>query len=372
MITEVSLFQFKNFAEQTKVKLSNLNIVYGCNGRGKSTLFQSILLLAQTMRADDKLLRLRLNGEFVKIDRFEDALNAYADESLFSIGIVSEGDVIEAVYEQGEKPQLANLRSLKINGADYLIEKGTADGIAGVCPQERSFLTTSDIKGLSDLRNVHFVSADRRGPCNSVRRNDSLDNNSVGIHGENVISMLYLHPEILRQVNEAMDFIFKGATVRCPSEAQEDELRLLMDSENGKDGFKPYNVGFGYSHLLPIVVQVLLAREGGLIFIENPEAHLHPGAQSRLVDFLVRKMKEKSLQLFVETHSDHTINGARLAVKKDELEPDEVNVVFLAKDPLDDRALPKVEPIRFSSNGALSDYPDDFMDEWSIQAGLLL
>ena len=88
--------------------------------------------------------------------------------------------------------------------------------------------------------------------------------------------------------------------------------------------------------------------------------------------FLIEQMQQKSLQIFLETHSDHTINGVRLAVKQEILQPQDVNILFISRDEYDDRGTPLIEKIVVDKNGALSQYPDDFMDEWAKQASELL
>lgn len=66
----------------------------------------------------------------------------------------------------------------------------------------------------------------------------------------------------------------------------------FLNSHDGKDIFKPVNAGFGYSYVLPVIVAALMAKEGSMLIVENPEAHLHPAAQSRLMKFLIETGKE--------------------------------------------------------------------------------
>jgi predicted ATPase len=53
-----------------------------------------------------------------------------------------------------------------------------------------------------------------------------------------------------------------------------------------------------------------------MLLVENPEAHLHPAGQSKLGRFLAR-VAGSGVQVVMETHSDHVLNGARLAVAND-------------------------------------------------------
>ena len=72
-------------------------------------------------------------------------------------------------------------------------------------------------------------------------------------------------------------------------------------------------MGFGVTYSLPIILSGLIAKEKGLLIVENPEAHLHPAGQSRMGVFLAW-LAGKGVQVLVETHSDHIINGIRRAI----------------------------------------------------------
>lgn len=90
----------------------------------------------------------------------------------------------------------------------------------------------------------------------------------------------------------------------------------------------------------------------------------HFGAISRLTEELVKIAKEKNLQLFVETHSDHIINGLRIAVKHEKCSCNDVKILHFVKEK---GQSPYIVPILVDKDGNLSDYPDDFMDEWTNQ-----
>ena len=125
------------------------------------------------------------------------------------------------------------------------------------------------------------------------------------------------------------------------------------------------NVGFGYSYILPVIVGTLLAEKGSIVIVENPEAHLHPGAQSRIMEFLIEQSLKKSLQLIIETHSDHVVNGMRISIKRGTLSPsDSIIQHFAYTENVTD---PVITCITSDAYGNLSDYPEDFQDEWTAQ-----
>ena len=123
--------------------------------------------------------------------------------------------------------------------------------------------------------------------------------------------------------------------------------------------FSPLNTAFGNSYLLPIIVAVLTAKKGGLILLENPEAHLHPAAQFRLGKLLAMAA-EQGIQLIVETHSDHLLNGIRVAAKNGQISSDNVAIqYFVEHDGCHD-----AQRIVLNNDGELDCWPQGFFDEW--------
>jgi predicted ATPase len=85
--------------------------------------------------------------------------------------------------------------------------------------------------------------------------------------------------------------------------------------DNITNEYKPMNVGFGITYVLPIIVAILKSKPDDLLIIENPESHLHPAGQSKIAE-LCAIASSNGVQIIVETHSDHFLNGIRVATKK--------------------------------------------------------
>jgi predicted ATPase len=129
------------------------------------------------------------------------------------------------------------------------------------------------------------------------------------------------------------------------------------------DWVRAPNMGFGVSYALPIILAGLYARDGALLVIENPEAHLHPAGQSR-VGYFLGVVASAGVQIVIETHSDHVINGIRRAIADTALAPDQAVVHFF--DSLTDQAELEHSTLRFTATGGLSDWPKRFFDQYEI------
>ena len=131
--------------------------------------------------------------------------------------------------------------------------------------------------------------------------------------------------------------------------------------EMTSDWMRPTNVGFGVSHSLPIVIAGLLATEGGLFIVDTPESHLHPSGQSAMGQFLAT-VAASGVQVVVETHSDHVLNGIRLAIARpDNALTNEKAIMY--QNSTGDDGLGKVEALEITSTGGLTTWPTGFFDQ---------
>ena len=125
----------------------------------------------------------------------------------------------------------------------------------------------------------------------------------------------------------------------------------------GTRRYRATNVGFGLSYTLPVLT-ALLEPPGSLCLIENPEAHLHPRGQTRLAELAVRASLA-GVQVIAETHSDHFMDGVRIAVREGLVRPDDVAFHYFSREGSET----VVSSPRVNADGRLSSWPEGFFDQ---------
>jgi predicted ATPase len=124
-------------------------------------------------------------------------------------------------------------------------------------------------------------------------------------------------------------------------------------------------MGFGVTYTLPVILAGLTAGKDGILIVENPEAHLHPAGQSQMGYFLA-SIASAGVQVMVETHSDHVLNGIRRAIGEHRiLSEDQAIIHFFDVD----GAPPK--SLRFTETGGIASWPRGFFDQYQLDVAAL-
>jgi predicted ATPase len=121
------------------------------------------------------------------------------------------------------------------------------------------------------------------------------------------------------------------------------------------------DVGFGVSQTLPVIVALLVAKPGQAVYLEEPEIHLHPRAQTRMAE-LVSEAAQRGVGVIVETHSALLLRAVQTLVAKGTISPDLVKLHWFTR--LEDGST-EVKSADLDEQGAFGDWPEDF-DETAI------
>ncbi len=118
------------------------------------------------------------------------------------------------------------------------------------------------------------------------------------------------------------------------------------------------DVGIGVSQVLPILVALIAAQEGQIVYVEQPELHLHPKAQVVMAELLADAAK-RGVRVIVETHSSLLLLTVQTLVAEGKLTPEQVGLHWFERDA---KGATKVTLADVDENGAYGDWPEDFGD----------
>lgn len=360
MITNLHLNNFKCFVNQD-VTLGKLTVLSGPNGSGKSSVLQSFLLAKFAASIGKKEGFVPLNEpHLLELGAVGDVLSQAPTGNKIEITVATDSKTMTTVSADASPSKLEDR---------FLTVRVEGDPFPNALKANEGF-------------DFIFLSAERLGPRDShATQSRPLCSMSLGYRGEycaeilakferKEVQKMLAHPS---QVSETPPLLRQQAELWMGEWAPKIQLRAeafpdtnvsslrFLRRDVQSEWMRPGNVGFGISHSLPIVLGGLLANPGGLVIIDSPESHLHPSGQSAIGRFLV-SVASAGIQVIVETHSDHVLNGIRIGVAKkiNGITPADVSIYNIASG---EAACSSVESIEITSTANLSHWPTGFCDQ---------
>ncbi len=353
MIERVRMKNFKCF-DDASIPLNQLTILAGLNGAGKSSVVQALLLLRQSgLREDGAPATLRWQGDLVDLGSFAEVLYEEAREDAITL---------ESSFQPGESVR---------------VEIGRTDAVGHHLEGRTGFPDARE----SPLYRwaMYYLGAERLGPRKTLPLLDQPESGTpLGTKGEHVLWFLERYGnrvvrDSLRFVGTAKDTLAAQTTAWLGVVSPGVELNVdpvpdadmalasyafFLEDSPPTRAFRATNVGFGLSYALPVIVALLAVDQDDLVIIENPEAHLHPAGQTRLAELAARSAATGA-QVILETHSDHILDGIRLAVRNAVIKPDQTTFHYFQRE---DVAARVTTPV-IGEDGRMDSWPDGFFDQ---------
>lgn len=143
------------------------------------------------------------------------------------------------------------------------------------------------------------------------------------------------------------------------------EYEVLVKTQPASPEVKLTDVGFGVSQVLPALVQAFYSPPNSTVWMEQPEIHLHPKAQSVLADAFISAIHSyeegarRGTQLVIETHSEHFLNRLQRRVAEGVLQKEEVAVYFVKSR----RGRTELEALELNEDGEIVNWPENFFGD---------
>lgn len=359
MHKELSIENFKCFSRKTNIRLGKISVCLGSNSVGKSSVIQSCILLRQI---------------------YEQAViykNANVEEYTIQLN-----DVYGLQLGDSKHIQSASRDEIVLRIDEYEYQLCTmADSPMEMRVEKRYNVDEMSEEGGLFSNEFYYLNAERIGPRN-YQLIDSKVINTCGVYGENTMHLLKivsnhrvepdkcfnLEPDkkvntVGKQVEYWMDYIIPGIEIATDDVTELRVSKMMLQQSALDTGFlSPYNFGFGISYVLPIILTGLIAKKGSVFLVENPEAHLHPKGQSH-IGFFLGTMAISGVQVIIETHSEHVLNGIRIAALKNGMSPEDISINFFAIKENNGCVQHTVENITLNERMDLEIWPEGFMDQ---------
>lgn len=367
MITKLHLRNFKSHRD-TELNMKPLTLISGVNNVGKSSVLQSLLLMRQTFKKGRLGIGLDLNKPLVSLGVGNDILYKLTKEPIMSIEINTDFTNYSFRYDVGQAlndsfiPAVEQKLELKSISTDALFNN------------DFQYLSASRLAGVSDYPLASYeVNIERQislangqgellgNFLHTYRAEPTFNYITMGIDDEPIA--------LLDQVVYWERLISAGITIDVQQKPDKTGFSIIYGSkgQEGKksiEGLRAENIGYGVSYSLSVVTALLSAKPGALIMIENPEAHLHPEGQAELAK-LMCLVAQRGIQVIVETHSDHIVNGVLVNCKRFEKEGygiDRENVSMYYFSGQDEEHAVVYEEVKVLLDGKVEYQPKGFFD----------
>ncbi len=401
-ITKIVVSGFKSLAEECAIDIRPLTILAGANSSGKSSIMQPLLMLKQTLEAPYDPGPLLIDGpnvQFTEATQFLSALPNGKRTDRFQIQIqthksnVSNAvrttfrkgkngiEIVEMTKENLDPDQALSTKSLT------LYPEMSSEEIKSLGNQDPAFKNFDIVKrsrcflylgsqyssgfyevtygfGAYIFNTIHLPGL--RGNPERTYKPASTGPRYPGTFENYVASIIHDWQETeddrLKTLADALYTL--GLTGRVGTKKIDDtriELqvgRLLHRGTGETDMVSIADVGFGVSQVLPILVALIVAEPGQLVYLEQPEMHLHPRAQVALAQVLA-DAAQRGVRVVAETHSSLLLLAIQTLVAEGSLSPELVRLHWFTR--REDGAT-EINTADLDEVGAYGDWPEDFDD----------
>jgi predicted ATPase len=410
-ITKISVCGYKSIKDECTIDIYPLTILAGANSSGKSSIIQPLLLMKQTLEAPYDPGALLLDGSNIRFTSVDQLLTRQSENRLgsrfsveievdkeFSVRNIFEKnpkkgiDVVETCYQKGDYSSAlwSVMSEEEINSilSDYeknwrmhspLPNQDENPSYHWIVARNRCYLklelkieskgekwTSSTIDNVDIpfqfIRKIIHIPGLRGNPERTYK---------VAAIGDNFPGTfeLYVASLIANWQDEESPKLQKlGESLKALGLAENVEVKKVDDTQvevrvghrrnNTTDMTSIADVGFGVSQTLPVIVALIAADPLQLVYIEQPEIHLHPRAQAALADIIIEAVN-RGVRVMLETHSDLFLRRIQSLVAEDTLAHDKVKLHWFSKD---ENGFTQVSTASLDTDGSFGDWPEDFGD----------
>lgn len=404
-LTRITVEGFKSIREPATIELCPLTILAGANSSGKSSMMQPVLLLKQTLEAPYDPGPLKLDGpnvRFTNARQFLSVSSTGKSSESFLVGFsLSDQTSVALRFGTGTdgstEIKSASYRHPEYRKAIELRPEMTAEELAQTYPpeeegpeeratagkwriiRERCFLRVRKSEQNSDIiawlpgrvaadliaETIHLPGF--RGNPERAYPVTAAGPPFPGTFDHYVASVIHQWQEAgdsakLDELREALRSLGLTGQVETVKVGGQLEIRVgrfpYGQRRIAQDLLNISDVGFGVSQALPVVVALLAAHKGSMVYLEEPEIHLHPRAQWNMAQ-LLGQAAARGVIVVAETHSSLLLQGIQTLVAQRKLTPSLIKLHWFERGKT---GLTKVRSGNLDRQGRFGNWPSDFYD----------
>lgn len=369
MITRLEVSGFKSLYTPQAIDIKPLTILAGANSSGKSSVMQPLLLMKQTFHApfepEGALLLNSTNVKFTSVDQmFSKNQSTFtvtltlAENAKISLDFGKNAD--NSLYMKASITGMANVNSSDINIENtfenmYILTAlfvSLDSFFTNLSPIHKSIIQLLHLRGL-------------RSPPERTYPRTGIDSSFKGLFDDYVASILLnwqtKQPENIEKLSKYLTDL--GLTSHIAAKRLNDvhlELEVATSLQDANNKVNIADVGFGVSQVLPVIVALMVAEPEQLVYLEQPEIHLHPRAQHKLAK-IIADAAQRGVRVIVETHSSLLLLGVQTLVAEGNLSPELVKLHWFQRDM--NTGATTITSADLDEMGAFGEeFPEDFDD----------
>lgn len=422
-IRRIAVAGFKSILHRQEIEVRHLTVLAGANSSGKSSVMQPLLLLKQTLEAPYDSGALKLDGPNVQYTSAEQFLARTGSGTRVStltveLSIAQPQRADDRIQLRFHKPKKGpiDIREMigTANGRDIKFRRDMSASEAKALvsryervqgqlePASERRKRLARVTRMRSFLNIEVKDSDvpvyypyfNQGPerraildvihLRGLRGNPerqypvaAFGQQFPGQFESYVAGILTAWKE--RKNKATLDAVSRdlcelGLTWTVePRAVSETQVELFVGrmprpkARGARDLVSIADVGFGVSQTLPVVVALHVARPGQLVYIEQPEIHLHPRAQVAMASVLARAA-QRGVRVVCETHSAHILLALQSLVAEKSLAPERIALHWFERH----AGVTTIRPGRLDATGAYGDWPEDFTQVILNQEGRYL
>ena len=402
MITELRAQNFKSWEDTGKLQLAPLTGLFGANSSGKTSILQVLLLLKQTVEHPspdwNEPLYFGDDGSLVNLGNFDAVIHKHKQDLSLDISVSWKSSTVADINKY------IKFHNLKFPSHIEMLPPSQGYRAPS---EELSFSTNIARSAMNnfyyetDLYKLDVQQPDlfrcyglRGGQTQTVEISSRFEEAF-----ENLFSrILYLgplreyprrrypwegdHPKGIGQYGEkTTSALLSGRVRRLPVDEQipkwlqrlelidsydvqpvsdtGGDYELLIKQHKGGPEVPLTDVGFGVSQVLPVLILCYYAPEDSILILEQPEAHLHPKVQSELADVLIDVVKNRNVQIILESHSAHLLHRLQRRIAEEQISADDTAFYFCQ---IND-GTSEIERLKVDEYGNIRNWPQNFFGD---------